>query len=148
MSVLAQKSKIPALFQRTESLETPWQIISWWEKRRAAYNLIVGAVGLLTCLLTACIAFYFERNFGEAIGLPDPPIFALLGIIFYGVTANVCYTSSWLFELIAKLVWKERARHFGEITFTLGIIFSALITFLPAVVFFVVLVVKSFIPRT
>ena len=40
---------------RTESLE-PFEIIKWWEKRRLPYNLIVGATGLLTCVITLIIA--------------------------------------------------------------------------------------------
>jgi hypothetical protein len=144
MIATIQKIKSLSLFQRPESFETPKQIIFWWEKRRIPYNLIVGSVGFLTCVLTFCIALYSENKFGEAIGLPDPPIFALLGIILYGIAANFCYTAGWFFELIVKAVWKERARHFGEIAFTLGLFFSVILTLVPAIVFSIVLIVKLF----
>jgi hypothetical protein len=136
MTITIQKLKNKPLFQRPESLETPRQIIFWWEKRRIFYNLIVGLAGLLTCVLTFCIAFYSEKKFGEPIGLPDPPIFAIFGIILYGIAANFCYTGGWCFELIARTIWKNQAQHFGEILFTFGLLFSLILTILPAIVFF------------
>lgn len=44
------------------------------------------------------LRFLSEPLVGEAIGIPDPPIFMLLGIVAYGIAANVCYTGGWIVE--------------------------------------------------
>jgi hypothetical protein len=73
------------------------------------------------------------RGLRQAIGLPDPPFFAVLAVIAYGVMANVCFTGGWILELASGQVWGERAEAFGEIAFTLGTIGSVFLTFVPAV---------------
>jgi len=139
---MIHKIKSLPLFQRQVAANAPKQVIFWWEKRRIYFNLIVGLTGILTCIVTLAIAWYSENKFGDAIGLPDPPIFALLGILLYGIAANVCYTGGWLFELVAKAIWKDRAKHFGEISFGLGLFFSVIVTLLPMIVFLIVLAGK------
>ena len=48
--------------------------------------------------------------------------------------ANVCYTGGWLAELAVRSARGLEAGRFGEITFTLGILFSVALTSLPALV--------------
>jgi len=78
-----------------------------------------------------CTAFIAEKIIGDPIGWPDPPLFAIFGVVFYGIAANVCYTGGWLAELIALEVWGEKAKDFAEISFTLGVVFSIFLTLVP-----------------
>ena len=81
-------------------------------------------------------------KFGEPLSLPDPPIFAVLAVIAYGVGANICYTGGWISEVMVRKIWQERTGAFGPIAFTLGIVFSFLITLAPAALFSVLLIVR------
>ena len=120
------------LFRREPAELTSWQILFWWEARRLPFNLIVGAAGVVTFAVMLACAIVCERVIGIPIGMPDPPILVPFAIAVYAFAANVCYTGGWIAELIALEVWGERARPLGEIAFGLGVMFSALLTLLPA----------------
>jgi hypothetical protein len=120
------------LFRRPAAPKTAWEIISWWEARRIPYNLIVGISGLISILPILGTAFVTDRLVGEPAGLPDPPFFAFLGVVAYGVAANICFTGGWILELVSRRVWGERAEAFGEIAFALGTLGSVVLTFVPA----------------
>jgi hypothetical protein len=109
-----------------------WEIFCWWELRRLPYNLIVGSVGVLSSGVILVLAAIASEIFNEPLGLPDPPILAVFGVIAYGIAANVCYTGGWLTEWVVRKVWRERAGVFGEISFVLGVVFSVLLTLVPA----------------
>ena len=142
MSAITQKLLSSHLFQRPEHIESPRQIISWWETRRLFYNLIVGTTGIVTCVILFGIAMFSEKRFGEPIGIPDPPLFGIIGIFAYGIAANICYTGGWIGELFARSVWKQQAEHFGKIGFVLGIAFSVLLTLTPVIVCSAAVVLK------
>jgi hypothetical protein len=128
------------LFQRKEEDITSLQIILWWEARRLFFNIVVGIAGVMTIVVMLFSAAIAEKLFNEPIGWPDPPFFAIIGVILYAIGANVCYTGGWIAELISHKVWGDKARGFAEISFTLGVIFSFLLTLVPGalVVFAVV----------
>ena len=63
--------------------------------------------------------------------MPDPPFFAFIGIILYGVMANVCYTGGWVTELIVKKIWPDQSEQFGSLSFTLGLVFAVILTLFP-----------------
>ena len=129
------------LFQRNEEDITPLQIILWWEARRLFFNIVVGIAGVMTIVVMVFSAAIAEKLFNEPIGWPDPPLFAIIGIILYAVGANICYTGGWIAELISHEVWGDKARGFAEISFTLGVVFSFLLTLVPgALVVFAVVV--------
>lgn len=108
-----------------------YQIISWWEIRRIAYNIILLIVGVLAILIMAGI----EAITGETyVNFPDPPI---LAIMFFAFMANVCYTGGEIAEVIARRFFDDEADHFGEIAFSLGLLLSVSITILPAILFIV-----------
>ena len=130
------------LFARGEHEVSTFEIILWWEKRRVPYNLIVGVAGLFTCAVTVAVAAIASDKFGEPLSLPDLPISAVLAVIAYGVGANVCYTGGWISEALVRKIWQERTGAFGQITFTLGLVFSVLITLAPAAFFSVLLTAR------
>lgn len=122
-----------SLFRRATPPQSAWSIIGWWESRRLPYNLFVGAAGLVSVALSLITALVTERVTGEAVGLPDPPIFAIFGVVAYAVVANVCYTGGWVAELLSRCVWGDRAEAFGEIAFTLGTVASVFLSLIPGI---------------
>jgi hypothetical protein len=119
------------LFQRREDQMNSLQIILWWEARRLFFNIVVGIAGLITVCTLLFSAMMAEKLVSEPIDWPNPPIFAIIGVVLYAIGANVCYTAGWLAELISREVWGDTVKSFAEISFTLGIIFSFLLTLLP-----------------
>ena len=120
------------LFMQPAESSRPAAVIAWWESRRIAYNLIVGLFGIATAAVMVTVAFTCESRGGAPIGLPDPPALAVLGILLYGVLANVCYTGGWITELLVARIWRADTSRFGPIAYTLGTAFSALVTLAPA----------------
>jgi len=94
--------------------------------------MIVGATGLFTGAIMITGALICERVVGEPIGMPDPPIVAVIGVIVYGIMANLCFTGGWLVELFIAQAWGLRPARFGSIAFGLGLLGSVVITLLPA----------------
>jgi hypothetical protein len=82
--------------------------------------------------LIIATAWTCEQIGGVPLGLPDPPILAVIGVIAFGVIANVCYTGGWIVELLVAKVWRVESTRFGPIAFTLGTAFSVLVALAPA----------------
>src|SRR5262252_4322050 len=108
-------------------------VVLWWEARRVPYNAIVGVTGLISSAVMVAVAFTCESRGGAPIGLPDPPAFAIVAAVLYGVLANVCYTGGWITELLLARVWAVDTSRFAPIAFTLGTAFSVFLTLVPAV---------------
>jgi hypothetical protein len=142
---LIQRIAAIGIIRRSESLTTARQIFFWWEYRRIFYNFAVGVVGLAVVVLMVACGFFSEQILGEPIGIPDPPIFAIFGIVAYGILANVCYTGGWITELLIRAAWHCDTRTFGERAFTLGLLFSVLLTLFPALLTVSVAGVKIFL---
>jgi hypothetical protein len=122
-----------ALGRRDLPLESPWRIVGWWEARRILFNLIVGATGIVAAGVILLTALVSERLLGVPIGMPDPPIIAVFGVILFGVATNVCYTGGWIGELVVRRAWPDQSDQFGALTFTLGLVFAVVVTLSPAV---------------
>jgi hypothetical protein len=121
-----------SLGRRDSRAESAWQVVRWWEARRIAFNLLVGTAGIITAVIMLTTAAISERLLGEPIGMPDPPIFAVLGAVAFVVGANVCYTGGWVAELLVRRAWPDQSEQFGTLTFTLGLPFAVVVTLLPA----------------
>jgi len=108
-------------------------VIGWWEARRIPFNLIVGIAGVLSCIVAGVVVLgsYFLGN-GD-FDLPDPPLFAVFGIILYAIAANVCFTGGWLTEIVVRKIWPREADRFAITSFSLGLIFSVLLTLTPGI---------------
>jgi hypothetical protein len=87
----------------------------WWESRRSAYNLIVGAAGLPMVVLLMI----------SHVSLVQICVF---GVLPYAFAANICYTLGFPAELISRRLFKEKASHVGPMLFTLGTMFSVILT--------------------
>ena len=139
---LAQKLLALPLFTRREEIKSKPEIIKWWELRRIPFNIIIGITGIVTCAVIAAVSTIASNTFGEPLGLPNPPIVAILGIIAYGIAANVCFTFGWLIEILVRPTWQNREGAFAQISFSLGLLFSVIVTLLPAILFLIVLAIR------
>jgi hypothetical protein len=124
--------KPSCLLHRSQTDLTPRRIILWWELRRVVFNGVVGFTGVVTCAIAVIAGLIVESRGGQAL-FPDGGIFVLLGIVLYGVMANICYTAGWVFELIAHKWWPAEASAFGRLSFLFGIGASVVLTLLPAI---------------
>jgi hypothetical protein len=105
---------------------TAGAVFQWWEERRVAYNLIVGAAGCATIALTTLL-FAIPGIQGGA-----PPFAVILGgAVLYGVLANLCYWLGPLTELACYRLWGAEAPRAGPALFRQGLIFSVGLTLFP-----------------
>jgi hypothetical protein len=63
-----------------------------------------------------------------------PPLLAILGILIYGVMADVCFTGGWLAELVVRKISPREADRFAASSFSYGLAFSLLLTLSPAII--------------
>jgi len=131
---LFARLRASALCRRDIPISSAWEAIGWWETRRVPFNLIVGCAGILSCIVVSVVGLGSYILFDSEFGLPDPPLFALVGILLYGIAANVCFTGGWLAELIVRKFWPSEADQFSTLSLSLGLIFSVLLTLTPAIV--------------
>jgi hypothetical protein len=93
-------------------------VLWWWECRRWLYNFCVGLIGLPFALLVGLLA-HTVPNIAWAL---------MAGIVCYGIAANLCYSLGAPAELVARGCWKQRGEPYGPVLFTLGLIFSVILT--------------------
>jgi len=120
-----------ALCRRDAPITTNWQAIGWWEARRIPFNLIVGGIGVLTCLVDFIIVVASYFLFDSGFGLPNA-ILGLAVVLICGVMANLYFTGGWIAELIVRRAWPEEADRFATLSFSLGLVFSVFLTLAPA----------------
>jgi hypothetical protein len=100
-------------------------IIGWWERRRLAFNVVVGIAGVGTLAVVTALGY-----------LPPGPhgLFPPLGaVIAYGVMANLCYTAGWAIESAAHAFFGGELLPSGPVLFRQGVLFSVGLTLLPIV---------------
>jgi hypothetical protein len=112
------------LFPLPDYRRTPLTLLGWWESRRLTFNLIVGGAGLVTLTVIGLVSLLPPRQ-------TLPAGFPWLGVIVYGVLANVCYSCGWLAEVAMRAVWREEAPYAGPALFRQGLSFAVGLTLLP-----------------
>lgn len=128
MNVFKQELSKPSLFQ----------IAVWWEVRRVFYNLTIGITGIFSLIVCVVIEYLFPKELEvDAVFMPDSPLFA---IFLYCIMANILYTGGEITEMLVRKIWKDKAEHYGEISFSLGLLLSILITLSPIFLFIVIVV--------
>jgi hypothetical protein len=131
---LLSRLRASDLCRRDIPVMSAWQAIGWWETRRVPFNLIVGCAGIFSCILVSVVGMTNYFLFDSDFGLPNPPLFVVMGILLYGIAANVCFTGGWLAELIVRRLWPNEADRFSTLSMSLGLIFSVVLTLTPAIV--------------
>jgi ABC-type branched-subunit amino acid transport system permease subunit len=123
-----------SLCRRDIPIHSAREAIGWWETRRIPFNLIVGIAGIISTVVVCVVGlggyFLFDGDFA----IP-PPLFAAFEVLLYGIAANVFFTGGWLAELIVRKIWPIEADRFATLSFSLGLIFSVVLTLTPAIVF-------------
>lgn len=114
--------KIIAVPQGRRSL---FSILMWWESRRPVYNIIVGLAGLPSILLLSLFGM------GHA---------AVVAAFVYAICANICYCLGAPAEVVARACYKQNAETYAPVLFTLGTIFSVVLTVLLELLVFAALV--------
>ena len=113
-------------------------IVRWWESRRLAYNVFVGGAGLLSLGVMKLIALLPP-------GLPGARV-PLLGVVAFGVMANVCYLLEPAIEIAIQKLWGDKLLPVGPGLFRMGLTFSVGLALFPALlvsIFWVARVVLS-----
>ena len=120
MSALTRYFCEPVYFPRSA-----WSVVGWWETRRPAYNLAVGAAGLTTLAIGSLVA-------------GPPPLAFLRGVLAYGIAANLCFSLGPALDLLARRVGGPSWALVGPTLFRYGFAFSIGLTLLPipAMLFF------------
>ena len=119
-------SALTRFFFAPAARPAPWGVLAWWEARRPAYNLVVGAAGLL-----ALVAAY---GFGA---LPPHPAVVRVPwqiVLVYALMANLAYSAGPLADLWARRVGGERWAVVGPTLFRYGFVFAVGLTLMPVVV--------------
>jgi hypothetical protein len=107
------------LFRETGQVESPAEVVGWWEKRRLAYNAAVGAAGL-----TSLVAIH--------AAIPGPGGPPLVAIAMYALAANVMYTGGWMAELaLLRPLFGRRTPVVGATLFRYGFAFAVGLTLIP-----------------
>ena len=110
------------LFEPT-LIRSPLRVVAWWESRRPAYNVIVGVTGAGAIVYANLISLLVR---GEWMPFP------LLGIVAYGIAANLFYTLGWAVENVAERWLGRPVYGLGPALFRHGLVFSIGLTMLPA----------------
>lgn len=106
---------------------TTWEVIRWWELRRLLYNLILFAIGIAS--VTAMDRF---TEGADPSGQGGMQAFGIaIGVVLYGILANILYTSGWVVELVGRKTDQARARSLAKKHFLLGMWLSCLLTTAP-----------------
>lgn len=112
-------------------------IVAWWEIRRVPYNLIVGAIGIISLFLFfVFISLSHELKPGEDAIEP-------MALFMAPIAVNICFTSGWIVELLLNAVRSKGSSPVGPILLKLGVVFSVVIALVPSVVWFVIWIVRS-----
>lgn len=110
------------LFEPT-LVRSPLRVMQWWESRRPAYNLAVGATGLGTIVYANALSLMVRHEWMT---------FPWQLIVAYGIAANVFYTLGWAVENGVER-WLERPVYgLGPALFRHGLVFSLGLTLFPA----------------
>jgi hypothetical protein len=106
---------------------TTGQVIRWWELRRLLYNAVLLVIGVLAIA-------GMEWLMTKVIPLGEDaiePMLLFVGVVLYGVMANLCYTLGWVVELRGRKTDPVAARQRGHRMFRAGLLFSSVLTSLP-----------------
>ena len=110
------------LFPPADYRRTTLSLLSWWESRRATFNIVVGGAGIVTLVVIRAISWMPP---GVPMTWDWRPIAA------YGALANVCYSFGFAIEATAQRIWRDRAPALGPALFRQGLAFSVGLTLLP-----------------
>lgn len=105
--------------------------IVWWEIRRIPYNVMLLVLGICTIAVVETVGGHYA-NPGEDV---EEPLAIIFGAIVYGAAANVCYTLGWIADIFLLSGYPVEAKErYRARLFWAGIIISACLTLVPAII--------------
>jgi len=107
----------------------PWDAIVWWEIRRIPFNACLLVAGLVSGLVIELVGSRLVKP-GEDV---EEPLGIIVGVIGYAIAANLCYTISWISELLWSWGDTSRTEMMRKKIFRIGLAFSVAITLMPAI---------------
>jgi protein-S-isoprenylcysteine O-methyltransferase Ste14 len=110
------------LFPVPDIRRSPATLLGWWERRRPAYNAIVGATGVVT-LATLQVLSWLPPHMEF-----HPPI---QFVVVYALCANLCYSLGFAVELLLQQLWGDEVAPVGPTLFRHGLVFSVGLTLFP-----------------
>lgn len=105
---------------------SPLAILKWWEKRRFAYNVIVGTAGVVS-LSAITLAAMISGN-----GSLFFANFPWIGVVVFGVMANFCYSAGALIEMSIDSLSKKEILPTGPGLYRMGLTFSVGLALFPS----------------
>ncbi|MDH3205482.1 MAG: hypothetical protein OEO79_02665 [Gemmatimonadota bacterium] len=114
---------------------TTGAIVTWWERRRLAYNAFVGAAGLVSIGAVSLVSLMLGA------GVPRGE-FWIVPIVF-GTAANICYLLGPLTELLIQTLWGRQVLPTGPMLYRMGLTFSVGLALLPTLLAGIALVVGT-----
>ncbi len=118
--------KLADLLYSLPARRTPKAIFGWWERRRPAYNLIVGSAGAVTTAVAASVITLFGGGLNPGMARDG-----LLAILAFGAAANLWYTAGPVCEIALQKLFGNRVRPLGPHLFRAGLVFSVGLALLP-----------------
>ena len=109
-------------------------IVGWWERRRLAYNVAVGAGGLVTLG-----AAYVQA---ALLGFEPPP---LLAAAAFGVAANVCYCLGPAAEIAVEKLFGRSVLPTGPALYRMGLTFSVGLALFPTLLIVPITVIATLV---
>lgn len=101
-------------------------ILAWWEKRRLAYNLFVGAAGLVS------LGWIMTLSLLPGGGFLRLGVLAWIPALIFGAMANLCYLLGPTAEILIHTVWGRTVLPVGPALFRMGLTFSVGLALFPA----------------
>jgi len=110
-------------------------IVSWWERRRLAYNAFVGAAGLVSIGTVSLVSTILGA------GVPRGEFWIVP--IAFAAMANVCYLLGPVTELLVNNLWGRQVLPTGPVLYRMGLTFSVGLALFPTLLAVIVLVVGT-----
>ena len=101
-------------------------VILWWELRRIPYNMIVGALGVISL-----VAFFFFITSADALA-PGEDAVEPIALMAAPFLVNIAYTAGWVVELVYRASTGRKDTKVGPVLWLIGTGFSILVVFLPS----------------
>jgi hypothetical protein len=121
---------IRRLFSAPAEPTSPSDAIAWWERRRLAYNALIGATAIVSFLIY-CLSITSTGVLQPGEDIIEP--IALMAAPMVVILINICYTAGWLVDAPLRLFFPSVSSRFTLLLFELGLSFSLIVVSLPAV---------------